>query len=256
MTASPPQANGHGPPPDAPARPSARSPIAPLRPGQCPRCGIPYAPGQEYCLECGLRLPLRRGFGGRLETAWRRRVPWYPGDWVWPALLMLVIAAAGATLAALYADRAETAPATIVATTTPGVTTAQATTATVPAQTTTQPAPATETAPTTEPAPPAPPPARSATIIEWPAGQVGYTIVLRSIPVERGLAQARAEARRALDAGVGDVGILESSDYASLHPRYYVVFSGVFETRDEADGALPQVHANGFPEAYAREVAP
>ncbi|MBD0329873.1 MAG: hypothetical protein ICV64_07200, partial [Thermoleophilia bacterium] len=25
--------------------------------GDCPRCGAAYAPLQEYCLECGLRLP-------------------------------------------------------------------------------------------------------------------------------------------------------------------------------------------------------
>ena len=253
MSASPPQANGHGPSPVAPTRASARSPIAPLRGGQCPRCGVAYAPGQEYCLDCGLRLPLRRGVGGRLETAWRRRVPWYPGDWVWPALGMLVIAAAGAAFAAIYASRAETAPATIVATTAPGVTTAQATTtSTAPVQTATQ--PATATAPATQPAPAPPPP--PATIVAWPTGQVGYTIVLRSIPIERGRTQARAEAQRAIDAGLADVGILDSTDYASLHPRYYVVFSGVFETREDAEEALAEVQANGFPEAYAREVAP
>ena len=36
-----------------------------------------------------------------LATAWRRRVPWYPGDWVWPVLGALIIAALGAALAIL-----------------------------------------------------------------------------------------------------------------------------------------------------------
>src|SRR5919198_1139923 len=31
------------------------------RPGACPRCGAPYAAGQEYCVECGLRLPAETG---------------------------------------------------------------------------------------------------------------------------------------------------------------------------------------------------
>ena len=250
----PPLVDGDGPqpPPSEPA--TARSPIAPLRAGSCPRCGSAYDAGQEYCLECGLRLPLRSGVAGTLETAWRRRVRWYPGNWIWPALLALVIAAAGATLAALYAGRAETAARTLVATTTPGITTA-------PVATTTGATATTETSPTTsatttaaEPQPP-PQPAQT-TIRAWPAGRVGYTIILRSIPVERGRAQARSEARRAIGGGLTDVGVLSSSDYASLHPRYYVVFSGVFATRDDAKEALANVQANGFPEAYVREVAP
>ena len=70
-------------------------------PAACPRCGAEVDAGQEYCLECGLRLPRREGLVAGLGDAWQRRLPWYPGDWVWPALACLVIAALGAALAIL-----------------------------------------------------------------------------------------------------------------------------------------------------------
>ena len=62
----------------------------------CPRCGAPHGPDQEYCLECGYRLQPASGVFGRLAAAWQRRFGWYPGDWIWPVLLSLVLATAGA----------------------------------------------------------------------------------------------------------------------------------------------------------------
>ena len=50
----------------------------------CPRCGVAYEPLQEYCLECGERLPTNRGVVGVLASSWQRRFAWYPGDWIWP----------------------------------------------------------------------------------------------------------------------------------------------------------------------------
>jgi hypothetical protein len=35
----------------------------------CPRCGVAYAPLQEYCLECGERLPTNRGVVGVLVSS-------------------------------------------------------------------------------------------------------------------------------------------------------------------------------------------
>src|SRR5207244_5317074 len=65
----------------------------------CPRCGAPFGPDQEYCLECGLRLGGNRNVLRTLEAAWRGRFDSYPGDWIWPVLVGLVIAVAGATAA-------------------------------------------------------------------------------------------------------------------------------------------------------------
>ena len=82
----------------------------------CPRCGTPYVPGQEYCLECGLRLGLGRGLVGTLSTAWRERFAWYPGDWIWPVLFGLVIAVIGGTVAALIAHSGKGSSSPLVAT--------------------------------------------------------------------------------------------------------------------------------------------
>ena len=71
----------------------------------CPRCGVAYEPLQEYCLECGARLPTNRGVVGVLATAWQRRLAWYPGDWIWPVLLFAALTAI-ATTAAVAANSA------------------------------------------------------------------------------------------------------------------------------------------------------
>jgi hypothetical protein len=246
------------PEPVTPVRGESSPPPAPAPPedATCPRCSAPYEPGQEYCLECGLRLPLRRGVMATLETRWRRRLRWYPGDWIWPALLFLLLAAAGAAAAALYTRGGEPAPRTIVATTPPGAppaTTAGAT-ETVPTATQTgaTTSPGTTTSPPAAPSPSTP----RATAIDWPTGKVGWTIVLRSIPVEDGRPKATSEAKKALAAGLTDVGVLDSSDYASLHPRYYVVFTGVYDSREDAEGALGEVQGKGYGGAYTRQVAP
>src|ERR671936_2935599 len=84
---------------------------------RCPRCGTPYEQSQEYCLECGSRLPAAGGLLPRLGSAWRRRLGWYPGDWIWPTLLALVIAAAAGAASAIWlAARSSANDQTLVAT--------------------------------------------------------------------------------------------------------------------------------------------
>src|SRR5256714_15000948 len=129
---------------------------APVEP-RCPRCGPPHVPNQEYCLECGLRLPGEAsGVVSRLSGAWRRRVAWYPGDWIWPSLLALLIAAlAGIGAAAFVAhDQKRAGYVTGTSPFAPATSTIAppehtTTTPTVPTQTGTQPTP-----PQQPPAPP------------------------------------------------------------------------------------------------------
>ena len=214
----------------------------------CPRCGAPYEPHQEYCLDCGLRLPAEAtGVVAALGGAWRRRLRWYPGDWMWVVLGLLGIAALGAGLAVL-ASRGGPAPETIVATTSPGVTTRQA------VQTTPVPTAAAQPGPPAAPPPAAqnPPPARQQ-LREWPANQRGWTVVLRS---DTSAQVARSEAREALGSGLRDVGVIESSDYSSLHPGYFVVFSGIYDDQGDAETALAGAEDAGYPEAYVRPVSP
>jgi hypothetical protein len=49
------------------------------------------------------------------------------------------------------------------------------------------------------------------------------------------------------------VGILVSSSYPSLQPGYYIVFSGIFVSLEEAQSSLDTAKA-AFPAAYARPI--
>jgi hypothetical protein len=75
-----------------------------------------------------------------------------------------------------------------------------------------------------------------------------------SLPLAGGRPAALARARQAKSSGLTDVGILLSSDYSSLHPGYYVVFSGVYGSQAEATAAVARAHAKGFPGAYQARV--
>jgi hypothetical protein len=244
------------PPPDE--QPPPTPPIG-AEGGECPRCSTPYEPFQEYCLECGLRLPVSSGIIPVLSTAWRRRVPWYPGDWIWPVLGALIVAALAAAIAILATTdngsptrtTAATGPpvpggtGTIPTEPPPGTNTSSLPTPTIP----------TTTGATTEelPPPPPPPPPPSTELIEWPQGQNGWTIVLASIPESSGRGGATRVGRDALAAGLTDVGVLNSSEFSSLHPGYFVVFSGIYSSESEARGAIDAA-TSSYPQAYARQI--
>ena len=80
--------------------------------------------------------------------------------------------------------------------------------------------------------------------------------MLESIPTTAGRAEAVQKARAALEAGLKRVGVLDSSKYTSLHPGYFVVFSGVFSSFAEAQTALTTAQAAGYRAAYARQITP
>jgi hypothetical protein len=205
---------------------------------ECPRCGAPDA-GGEYCLTCGspLRAPTR-------SERFRERLA---SNHLWTALAVLVLAALGA-LVAIAASRGGSTEQTVVATSLPGRTTVRSTppvlgTLTEPVTT----APAT----TAEPHPPAGP--TSTTLTEWTLPD-GYTLVLASVPKDTGRATAVEVAKRALSQGLPSVGILDSKEFAGLHPGYFVVFSGVYSSNPEAAKHLSEATAAGFTAAYARQV--
>jgi hypothetical protein len=237
---------------DAPSGPGGPEPL-------CPRCGTPYAPSQEYCLECGLRLGGSPTVVRRLETWWRNRFDFYPGDWIWPALLGLLIAVAGATGAILLGASDGGGGGTINAAQPGGTahnpTTPAATETVLP----TVPS-GTPTATTTPPAPTTPPPgttrppgAAPGSLTAWPARN-GFTVVLESIPLSAGRTFAIARARAAARSGLPQVGIINSGGFSSLHPGYYVVFSGVYNSQSAADQGRLTAGAKGYPAAYAREI--
>jgi len=218
---------------------------------RCARCGTPYTRSQEYCLECGARLPTRSGLVARLGSGWRRRLGWYPGDWIWPALLALFVAAAAGAASALWlADRSSASDQTVVATS-PGASSLQQT-RTAPEPTATTP---TTTPTATAPAPPPPPPPAK-TLARWPASRSGWTIVLDSLPSTNGRAPALAEARQALHLGLKKVGVLDSARFSSLHPGYFVVFFGIYDSQAAAQSSIIDAHQKGYRGAYPRRITP
>lgn len=215
-------------------------------PGTCPRCGTAYAPGQEYCLECGLRLPARIGVFAGAAAAWARR-GWYPGDWVWPVLVFLVLASLGAVAAILLSPNGT--GSTVVAipsATSPGVTVpAPPTTAAPPPPTITRPPPTTAPQKTT--------PTPRTGLTPWPSSD-GYTVILQSLPAGAGRTNAVRTARQALSAGLPQVGVLDSAQYSSLHPGYYVVFSGIYPSNAVASTHISEAQGAGFRAAYVRPI--
>ena len=213
----------------------------------CPRCGATVEPLQEYCLECGVRV---RGGGvvPALAGGWQRRLRWYPGDWVWPSLLALVVAVIASAGAIWWTRDASSAASTTVIGDTaplPTVPTTESVPTTVPAATVPTQTRQTTTAPRR--------PARRA-LIEWPQGRNAWTIVLVSLPTSAGRPQAVGRAREAARAGLDEVGVIDSSEHSSLHPGYYVVFSGVYPTIGAAQDAVSDAAEAGFENAYARRI--
>ena len=219
---------------------------------RCPRCAAPYAEDQEYCLECGERIPAAPGLTTRLGNRWRRSVGWYPGDWIWPALLALVVAVAAGLLSALFlADESSSAGGTLVRTLERPSTEPQRQAPSEP--TITAPTTTTATTGTTQRKPPPPP--RKA-LVFWPAGKSGWTIVLDSVPATNGRAGAVAEAKQAARLGMKEVGVLDSSRFSSLHPGYFVVFAGIYDTEAEAQSHVIEAHRHGYRGPYPRPITP
>jgi hypothetical protein len=227
----------------------------------CPGCGAPYEPDQEYCLECGARLPV-----SRMPTPRPRR-------WIWVVVALAIVVAGaivGLVAAADEDDQAvvgttsgETEVTTTVAGPDLGDTGALSgfETVTVPPPSTFAPetgvivtvpsgtTPGTTVTPTTTATQP------SSGLTQWPAGTDGYTVILASVPTGQGRSAADAQATKAQAAGLPQVGILDSSSYSSLRPGFWVVFSGVYSSEAQARGATPAARSKGFPDAYPREVA-
>ncbi len=217
----------------------------------CPRCGAARAADQHYCLECGLVLPDVTGRLPSLRRRWIRRLGWYPGDWVWVSLLTLVVAAAGAACAIVLTQRARADGSVFVQTTAISV----AEPATVPVTTPTVDTSTLPTAPeptTTAPVKPSGPPNGRT---PWPKNAYGWTIVLVSYPKTNGRPSALQTADKGAHAGLHQVGVLDSSKYASLQPGYYVVFTGIYAAKADADAALSTARQAGFAGAYSRQIA-
>jgi hypothetical protein len=190
----------------------------------------------------------------RTREIWSRDSPL----WLWAALLALLLVAlvAGAivAIAATRGDK-EGRPRSAI----PVVSTSQSTTDTVgiitqPPTVTINPPTTTFGSTTTLPTTTLSTTTTTTGNVSWPAGKDGFSIFLKSVPTSEGRTKADAAARRARDNGLSQVGVLNSSDYSSLRPGYWVTFTGIYDTQQQANAALPNARSRGFPLAYAREV--
>lgn len=90
---------------------------------------------------------------------------------------------------------------------------------------------------------------------DWPEGQEGYTVELASLPKD-GTDGATVESAKAdlTSKGATDVGVLDSDQFGSLPPGNYILYSGVYTTKKEADTALTSL-SSSFPDAQVVQVA-
>lgn len=169
----------------------------------CPRCGGGVAAGQEYCLQCGLRQPGRWRVGPPPAEARDLRIRLVG--------LAAVAVAAAAVAIAVSSNGSGQEP----------VRRAIGGSASVPA------APA-------EP---------SARLAQWSRRESGWTIVLVSVPKTSGRDEAVAVAQQARSKGLRQVGVLDSSAFASLRPGYWMTFTGKYQTQAEATSVLRHARA-------------
>jgi hypothetical protein len=229
----------------------------------CPRCGSPMRPDQDWCLNCGAAVTS--------EVSGAR-------GWRAPIMVvgtLLAVAAVALVLAFVKLSDDDKTVAQAPATRTP------APTAAAPAPTAT-PAPTTGGTGVVPGATPTPIPTIAGTgesqgtpgatptpggtgtgtgtgtttgtggFASWPSGTTAYTVILWSA-TSRSEARTKAQALQA--AGQSNLGILHSNDYSSLRAGYWVVFSGQYESNDEAQSAAQSAQATA-PGAYAKQVKP
>ena len=208
---------------------------------RCPRCSAAAEQGQEYCLECGLRLTAEHSGSPNPLAPERSRA------WLAPAFVALIVAALGAGTSIAISSDGDVPEAISTATGGSLTITGTGPLLTAPEPTKTTKTSTAATTPTPKPVIPA--------VATWPRPQRGWTIVLLSLPQSGGSAAADAKAAEARQGGLRRVGVINSSRYASLHPGYYVVFTGIFDTQTEAVSALQRAKAV-FRSAYVREIIP
>jgi hypothetical protein len=192
----------------------------------CPSCGAPAERGQLVCLECGSRIALD----------YRR-----PSGWKLPlAIVIAVLVVAGVAFGVGLHEITSNAKTEVAKTPRGKPAPAQK-----PSGNARGPSSPTKTNPNAQSSPTVRIPGAAG----WPAGRDGFTVVLLSSSDQAG---ARSFARTAKQGGT-PVGILRSNDYSSLEKGFWIVFSGVYRTRPQAERASRRL-SRGFPGAFVQFV--
>src|SRR3954447_26985179 len=218
----------------------------------CPNCAAPADSEQLMCLECGSRLALgyKRPPSWRLPAAVIGVVLLIAGIGVAIALTSVTNNAAKTTAAAPTQATPAGAPADTPPTaSTPTTSTPTASTPT-PAPTGSSPTPAPSGSAAAAPATTTPTPAPAS---GWPPGKSAFTVVLASMPSK---AAAEDKLSTAKAAGITSAAILHSDDFPTLHPGYWVVFDGQYDSVAQAQAQAATDRGKGeFSDAYPRFVS-
>jgi hypothetical protein len=198
----------------------------------CARCGSPLAADQRYCLECGTRrADARLPFQDVLEDRIRREnAPAPPGTalaggrFPRPQVSPVYAGAGVAALALalllgiLIGSAGDDSPRQVAA---------------APPQVISVAAPASGQ------------PVAEEFTSDWPEGQDGYTVQLRTLPKDGTQVSAvQAAKSEAQSQGASDVGALDSDDFGSLDPGNYVIYAGIFDTRKQAKKQLSRLRGD------------
>ena len=186
---------------------------APVDPNACTLCGARLDDDQEWCLECGTP----------------RTIVHSPPDWRAPAAVIALVLVAGLVALAIV----------LVNLGSPGTTT-------VPGQTVTV---TTPTAATTAKRPAV---GRAPSLLTWPPGLSGWTVVLATT-TDRATADAAAE--QLASTGLPLVGVLDTTQHPRLKPGQFDVFVNRYAAQAEAQAAASTLAAHGHPGGVVREIA-
>jgi hypothetical protein len=211
----------------------------------CAACGAPMADDQRYCLECGeRRAPLSSSLLASVPagSAQQARGAHGPPATQRPAgsadgsrnNAVTVLAGVGVLLLAMgvgvligrsgASKQPASAPQVISVASTPSSTTASA-------------------------------PSEASFSDSWPSGTNGYTVQLQTLPQSTTkVSQVQAAKAAAAAKGAKSVGALRSEDFSSLKPGSYVIYSGVYHKRAEAEKALGGLKKS-FPGAVVIKVS-
>ena len=218
------------PPPPPPPPPAAT----------CPNCGAPVGLDQDWCLNCGQALTTQVAAAG----GWRTPIA--------IVAAVLLIAAAALVFAFVQlsgeANKDANKVAVVPSPTPTGTPAPSGPTGIIPT------GPSGTTGPTgpldTATPPLVTPTPTSSGVGSWPSGKTAYTVILFS-ETSKDAAKSKAQTVSSLP----DVGILHSDDFSSLRSGYWVVFSGQYDTVDQATKAADDAQSQA-PGAYPKQVKP
>jgi hypothetical protein len=230
----------------------------------CTRCGRQAEPGKAFCVHCGVRLPQGNVSPPvpqakippqAAQAPWEgspppMRAPKRTGLYVLLGVAVVVLIAGGLVGGYLLTrDNGHETPEAVPGTTaslvsasstlTSSTTVAESTTVSVTTSSTSS-----STTTTLSPA----------ATDDWPEVD-GWTVIVESLDVADASSLSKAQDLAAAMSDKGIVaGVLFSSGYGSLRSGYWAIFSGIYETRAQAKVQQDWLVANGYPNAYARQV--